>query len=68
MNSVFGLLVKDCQSLLFSMNHVVLRFVKRSANRAAHFVARGSRFLHDHMDECSIPAELHAILYSDSSI
>ncbi|KAM6584107.1 hypothetical protein CsatB_011109 [Cannabis sativa] len=45
--STFGMLVQDCQHLLSQMSHVSLCFVKRSANKAAHFLARNSCYLSD---------------------
>ncbi|XP_060966242.1 uncharacterized protein LOC133034831 [Cannabis sativa] len=44
MPSQFGLLVGDCRALISSLNNVSLKFVKRSANRAAHCLARESCF------------------------
>uniref|UniRef100_A0A803QNA4 Uncharacterized protein n=1 Tax=Cannabis sativa TaxID=3483 RepID=A0A803QNA4_CANSA len=38
--STFGMLVHDCQHLLSELSNVTLSFVKRSANKAAHFLAR----------------------------
>ncbi|KAM6570094.1 hypothetical protein CsatB_018079 [Cannabis sativa] len=45
MTYVFGLVVNDCRILLSSLSDVYLRFVRRSANRAAHYVARHARSL-----------------------
>ncbi|XP_060968285.1 uncharacterized protein LOC133035872 [Cannabis sativa] len=64
MTFAFGLIVNDCKSLLSFLNNVNVRFIRRSANRVTHFVARRSRFFSD----CSIhrndfPNELHALLY-----
>ncbi|KAM6552834.1 hypothetical protein CsatB_013596 [Cannabis sativa] len=42
MPSQFGLLVEDCRVILSSLNNVLVSFVNRSANRAAHCVARES--------------------------
>uniref|UniRef100_A0A803NYG4 Reverse transcriptase domain-containing protein n=1 Tax=Cannabis sativa TaxID=3483 RepID=A0A803NYG4_CANSA len=44
MSSVFGVVVNDCKHLLSSSPHVSVNFIKRSANRVAHYVARHSRF------------------------
>uniref|UniRef100_A0A803Q693 RNase H type-1 domain-containing protein n=1 Tax=Cannabis sativa TaxID=3483 RepID=A0A803Q693_CANSA len=68
MYSAFGLIVQDCKSLLDSMNNVSLRFVKRSANRAAHVIARQSQLFADRMfTKDDIPSELKVVLLSDSS-
>ncbi|XP_030487638.2 uncharacterized protein LOC115704575 [Cannabis sativa] len=42
--SAFGLLILDCQQLLAKLHNVKIYFVKRSANRATHFLARSSCF------------------------
>uniref|UniRef100_A0A803QGE0 Reverse transcriptase domain-containing protein n=1 Tax=Cannabis sativa TaxID=3483 RepID=A0A803QGE0_CANSA len=68
MYSGFGLIIQDCKSLLESLNNVSLRFVKRSANRAAHVVARQSRLFADRMfTKDVIPSELEVVLLSDCS-
>uniref|UniRef100_A0A803PT91 RNase H type-1 domain-containing protein n=1 Tax=Cannabis sativa TaxID=3483 RepID=A0A803PT91_CANSA len=66
MGSTFGLIIQDCRVALLSLPNVHLYFVKRSANRAAHYVARQSRFY----TGCSISdfpifSELQNILYSE---
>uniref|UniRef100_A0A803Q227 Reverse transcriptase n=1 Tax=Cannabis sativa TaxID=3483 RepID=A0A803Q227_CANSA len=40
--SAFGLLVWDCKQLLVELGNVNLRFVKRSANKVAHFIAQSA--------------------------
>ncbi|XP_030502725.2 uncharacterized protein LOC115717895 [Cannabis sativa] len=47
--SSFGSVVNDCKKLLESLSNVSLLFVKRSANCAAHFVARHSISLAERM-------------------
>uniref|UniRef100_A0A803Q660 Reverse transcriptase n=1 Tax=Cannabis sativa TaxID=3483 RepID=A0A803Q660_CANSA len=47
MTSVFGLITHDCKSCLSSLPNVSLRFVKRSANKVAHFMAKRSCFYSD---------------------
>ncbi|KAM6576060.1 hypothetical protein CsatB_027897 [Cannabis sativa] len=42
MPSQFGLLVEDCRTIVASLNNVLISYVNRSANRAAHCVARAS--------------------------
>ncbi|XP_030497610.2 uncharacterized protein LOC115713269 [Cannabis sativa] len=67
-NSDFGLVVEDCKTLLKSLLNVSLFFVKRSANRAAYFVARHFMTLAECMFFInSVPLELLSILVSDSS-
>ncbi|KAM6584020.1 hypothetical protein CsatB_011022 [Cannabis sativa] len=45
MSSTFGIVIEDCRLLFSSLNNVKIRFVKRSANRVAHAIARQSRFI-----------------------
>ena len=40
MLSRFGLLIAECRDLLVELNFVEVNFIKGSANRVAHFVAR----------------------------
>ncbi|XP_060965211.1 uncharacterized protein LOC133034187 [Cannabis sativa] len=42
MTSIFGLIIDDYKFLLSSLQNVSLRFIRRSANRVAHFVVRWS--------------------------
>ncbi|KAM6573571.1 hypothetical protein CsatA_017651 [Cannabis sativa] len=42
MPSYFGLLVEDCRLILSSLKNVFISFVYRSANKAAHSLARAS--------------------------
>ncbi|XP_062103848.1 uncharacterized protein LOC133814961 [Humulus lupulus] len=42
MVSTFGLIIRDCKSLLNDLCNVDLFFVKRSANKVAHYIARAS--------------------------
>ncbi|KAM6542808.1 hypothetical protein CsatB_007255 [Cannabis sativa] len=67
LSSVFGNLVQDCISLLLSLPFVKIRFVKRSANRLAHAVARMSRSLSGRLiSESNAPVSILDILYSES--
>uniref|UniRef100_A0A803NQJ5 C2 domain-containing protein n=1 Tax=Cannabis sativa TaxID=3483 RepID=A0A803NQJ5_CANSA len=45
MSSTFGIVIEECRLLLSLLQDVKLRFVKRSANRVAHAIARHSRFI-----------------------
>ncbi|KAM6568954.1 hypothetical protein CsatB_016939 [Cannabis sativa] len=68
MPSQFGLLVEDCRSILLSLNNVVVSFVNRSANRAAHSLARESCFLSDcTYNELNAPSFLYDIVMADAS-
>uniref|UniRef100_A0A803PZQ0 RNase H type-1 domain-containing protein n=1 Tax=Cannabis sativa TaxID=3483 RepID=A0A803PZQ0_CANSA len=63
MPSQFGFLVQDCRSLISSLNGVSLHFVKQSANKAAHCVARASCFSSDRIfSERNAPPELMTIV------
>ncbi|KAM6587325.1 hypothetical protein CsatA_009930 [Cannabis sativa] len=64
--SIFGNLAQDCHSLLLSMPLIKIRFVKRSANRLAHVVARMSRSLSGRIISVSnAPAAVMDVLYSE---
>ncbi|XP_060965673.1 uncharacterized protein LOC115711034 [Cannabis sativa] len=68
LNSGFGFIVEECKLILRSLLNVTLCFVKRSANRAAHFIARHSLSLAERMFPInSVPLELLSILLGDSS-
>ncbi|XP_060960646.1 uncharacterized protein LOC115723833 [Cannabis sativa] len=61
--SAFGLLVWDCKQLLAELGNVNLRFVKRSVDKVAHFIAQSAcslsaRVFHFH----DFPVELLDIL------
>ncbi|KAM6592724.1 hypothetical protein CsatA_000427 [Cannabis sativa] len=63
MPSQFGLLVQDCRMLLSELHNVFLSFVKRSANRAAHCIARQSCFTSDRMfNEATASSDLLSIV------
>ncbi|KAM6547817.1 hypothetical protein CsatB_019493 [Cannabis sativa] len=65
-NSIFGLIIHDCQILLSSLNNVRICFIRRSANRVAHVVARHSRFLSGRsIFEYNAWEELISLLYSE---
>ncbi|XP_062076333.1 uncharacterized protein LOC133781375 [Humulus lupulus] len=66
MSSIFGLLIQDCQILLSSLHNVHVRFIRRSANRVAHVVARHSRFLSGcSIFEHNVWTDLQSLLYSE---
>lgn len=65
MTSPFGSIIMECRSLVVELNTEVL-FVHRSANMAAHFIAREScSFPGRVFDRRSVPIGLEAILASD---
>ncbi|KAM6584509.1 hypothetical protein CsatB_011511 [Cannabis sativa] len=67
MPSQFGLLVRDCQELVLSLNNISVIFVKRSANKPAHCVARGSCLKSDcTFSEHDAPLALKTIVYAES--
>uniref|UniRef100_A0A803PNA3 RNase H type-1 domain-containing protein n=1 Tax=Cannabis sativa TaxID=3483 RepID=A0A803PNA3_CANSA len=66
MSSTFGLITKDCHALLLSLIDVKLRFIKRSANRVAHAVARHARFFPGcSIFEYNVWPDLKDLLYSE---
>ena len=65
--SPFGYLVSDCQRLLEKLPFVSLCCIKRSANKAAHCLARSSCFLAEHSVQGNVPSELYAIIMADFS-
>ncbi|KAM6600830.1 hypothetical protein CsatA_020439 [Cannabis sativa] len=66
--SAFGLVVDECKNSFNSLSNVSLVFVKRSANRAAHFIARHSVYLAERMFPInSVPSDLLSILASNCS-
>uniref|UniRef100_A0A803QCI5 RNase H type-1 domain-containing protein n=1 Tax=Cannabis sativa TaxID=3483 RepID=A0A803QCI5_CANSA len=68
MCSDFGLIVQDCKSLLNFISNVSLKFVKRSANRAEHVIARQSCWSAERMSTNeNVPSELKVVLLSDCS-
>uniref|UniRef100_A0A803Q666 Reverse transcriptase n=1 Tax=Cannabis sativa TaxID=3483 RepID=A0A803Q666_CANSA len=67
MPSQFGFLVQDCRFLLSELHNVFISFVKRSANRAAHCIARKSCFMSGCiLDELSAPPDLLSIVREDN--
>uniref|UniRef100_A0A803QEL1 Reverse transcriptase domain-containing protein n=1 Tax=Cannabis sativa TaxID=3483 RepID=A0A803QEL1_CANSA len=67
MPSTFGMVAWDCKRLLSELTSISLKFVKRTANKAAHFLARSACyspvriFSHDNS-----PYELLSIVMADS--
>lgn len=44
-DSTFGLIINDCKNILATLQHVRVAHVKRSANTAAHRLARVAVFM-----------------------
>ncbi|XP_062103683.1 uncharacterized protein LOC133814782 [Humulus lupulus] len=66
MPSVFGSIINDCKLLLSELSFVSLFFVKRSANRAAHTVARAALFTADCIfSDVDATSELFSVLVAD---
>ena len=70
MQSYFGRLVRACKLLLFDLKpkNVSIKFIKRSANTAAHFLAKSSSVVSDHkLSFHDLSPEFKALLLNDSS-
>ena len=66
MRSWFGDIIDDCKRLLKELPYVNVIFVKRSANAAAHSIARASASYPDcNFDSGSIPIDLLSSLVAD---
>ncbi|KAL8116399.1 hypothetical protein AgCh_022772 [Apium graveolens] len=65
MSSPFGGIIAECRKMLLDLN-IELLFIKRSANMAAHYLARESRSFPGRVfDRRSVPIELQSILLAD---
>lgn len=66
MSSSFGMIVEECRSKLSYLNKVSLLFIRRSANMAAHCVAKASCSFPDRVfDRGNVPIELNNVLLDD---
>ncbi|KAL8114965.1 hypothetical protein AgCh_021696 [Apium graveolens] len=66
MSSPFGVVVEECRSLIRNSNKVNLSFVRRSANMAAHFLAKESCSYPDRViSRSDVPIDLHNVLMHD---
>uniref|UniRef100_A0A803NG08 RNase H type-1 domain-containing protein n=1 Tax=Cannabis sativa TaxID=3483 RepID=A0A803NG08_CANSA len=64
--SSFGFCISECQRLISSLSNVDVCFVKRSANRVAHHLARASDSLADcTYRESTIPATIMDVIHRD---
>ncbi|XP_030502362.2 uncharacterized protein LOC115717515 [Cannabis sativa] len=69
MPSVFGLMVVECQTVLFSLVNVKICFVKRSANKVAHCIARNSCFWSGcNFVEGTAPAALQTLILAELAL
>lgn len=69
--SYLGRLVNECRHLLASLHHknIQFRFVKRSANQAAHFLARGSSSIADRIWKVrDVHLDFQHILFQDLKV
>ncbi|KAM6599952.1 hypothetical protein CsatA_019561 [Cannabis sativa] len=67
LRSPFGVVIQECKELLVSLKSVQIQFVKRSANKAAHYMARSSCFHSVRMFiESTAPDDLLNIVMVDS--
>lgn len=59
MLSYYGRIISECKHLLLGLNFVSLVFVRRSANRVAHLLARASYYMSDHIVRVeSVPSDI----------
>lgn len=66
MLSYFGGIVQECRALLYCLKHVSLVFIKRSANKVAHAIARETCYIADRsFGGDSISSEVHDVLLND---
>lgn len=63
--SYFGSLIQDCLSLSKDLRSLLVYYVRRSANVAAHCVAREASSLSGLKEWCSIPSFLIDVIYGD---
>ncbi|KAM6554313.1 hypothetical protein CsatB_015075 [Cannabis sativa] len=69
MPSIFGYIVQECKLLLSSFNNVNVYHIKRSANKATHYLARGSCYWFDRsFTESTIPTTLQSFVIADLAI
>lgn len=65
--SPFGLVISDCKQLMIDFDNAVFYFVKRSANRVAHCLARQSISLPDCIfSETNAPSEVLDLCVAES--
>ena len=64
--SSLGLIIADCQQLVSGFAYLHLCFVRRSANSAAHMLARHAHFVSDLVEWGSAPFFLFDVISHDS--
>lgn len=66
MYSIFGLVVQECKQLQGSLSNVCLHYVKGTANRAAHVLARQARcYAGRSFQEGNAPTDISEVLMDD---
>lgn len=66
MSSPFGLIVEDCRILLKRLNKISLYFVRRSANMAAHCMAKASYSFPDRVfNGGNVPVDVKNVVLAD---
>lgn len=66
MRSYYGSIISECKLLLHELRDVSLVFIRRSANRVAHKLARASYFMSDRVVRAdSVPDDIHACVLDD---
>ncbi|KAL8146538.1 hypothetical protein AgCh_004316 [Apium graveolens] len=66
MRSQFGKIIMECRSYMSQLNNVELYFIKRSANMAAHKLARASHIYPDRsFDRWSVPIKVKQCIADD---
>ncbi|XP_062081232.1 uncharacterized protein LOC133786034 [Humulus lupulus] len=69
MSSYFGVVIQDCKTLLPSLHNVSLFFVKCSANRVVHYLARASNVISERsFGESTALSEFSDVLLNDISL
>ena len=66
LSSLFGLVVLDCRQLLQDIVNVEVCFIRRSANRVAHCLARQSYFHSERsFSELDVPGDILSLCMRD---
>ncbi|XP_074352647.1 uncharacterized protein LOC141691791 [Apium graveolens] len=64
-NSYFGDIIEECSSIIKDLRSYSIRFVRRSANIAAHTIAREASSVSDCVEWTSVPHFLSGVLSHD---
>ena len=68
LHSYYGRLVEECKHLLLLLKpkRVCLKFIKRSANAVAHFLAKDTSIVSDRILEgFDVPSDLQSVMLND---